>query len=283
MCGLGLPHAREESGSQETHRTTVREKGMKRLLALGVCLSVLVPAAAMAQGTFYYFGPHPNHPAAGGGFCGTAGSHIHPFDIDPNVSYLYRQFNGHNYFVGNVYEFGYKGEAYPYYGNHPLAAEMGGNYCYLDGAHYHYFLPSATYGSSFVVQGGYYYYNGAYPATYLQYRPMYYRTAYTYRYLPAYSTYYTGYRTYYSSYARPASVGYIYTPPASYVYRTTNVYVRPTVYTNTRVYNTTTVAPAYRYNSYRPNNAGVYYNRSVTTTTYPSGASRTTVSRTWRR
>ena len=109
---------------------------MKRLLGLAACLVVLVPAIAMAQDAYTYWGPHPVHPAAGSGYCYAEGTHAHPYGTDPNISYLYRVYNNQYFFVGNVYHFGYQRQAFPYYGHHPLAAELGGSFCYLDGVHY---------------------------------------------------------------------------------------------------------------------------------------------------
>jgi hypothetical protein len=284
---------------------------MKRLLALGACLLVLVPAVSSAQESAYFWGPHPNHPAAGGGFCYSAGSHVHPYGVDPNISYLYRNYNNHNHFAGNVYEFGYQREAYPYYGHHPLGDAVG-HHCYLDGQHYHATLPLSTFGSSYVVHNGNYYYNGAFPVGYHTYRSHYYRSALSYRYLPAYRGYYNSYGTSYRNYARPAALGYIYNNPRGYGYGRAGGYVgtgyarpgyarpgyaRPGYVGNTyaapRVYrNVTNTAPAYRYNTYRPGNYGSYYNRPAavqrtTSTTYrPSvGATRTTTTttRSWRR
>jgi hypothetical protein len=227
---------------------------MKRLLTLAALVLLLTPSLAMAQLSVNYWGPHPVHPAAGGGFCAMAGSHSHPYDIDQNLAHLYRNFNSHWHFVGNVYEFGYQGPAYPYYGHHPLPAEFGGTFCYLDGPHYHYFLPPVTYAAQYLVHNGYYYYNGGFPSIYYTYRPTYFRSYHTYRYLPYYRPYYTNYETVYTTYARPASVTYIYNPPSNYIYRPSPSYSRPpqvTVYQTTTRTVTTPSAPVYRYNNYR--------------------------------
>jgi hypothetical protein len=283
---------------------------MKRLLSLGACLAVLVPAAAMAQAFYNYFGPHPVSPGAGSGFCYNEGSHGHEYPIDPNIAYLYRTYNNHHHFVGNVYHFGYQRQAFPYYGNHPLGAELGGGYCYLDGNHYHQFTPPVSYASNYLVHNGYYYYNGTFPQLYYQHRPMYYRSAYTYAYLPSYLSYYSNYGTYVTSYGTPASVSYIYNRPAgaySYSRVPSRVYYPRgpvTTYTS-RTYTTTRRTPVYRYNTYRPSTYNVYYRRPVynaptyrtpvyrgpatvsrtTTTTYRpvGGVTRVTTTRTWRR
>jgi hypothetical protein len=271
---------------------------MKRIAALSICLLLLVPAIASAQDSYFFMGPHPVHPSFGQGFCYTPGSHAHNYGIDPNVQYLYRVHNSHYVFVGNVYEFGYQQQAFPYYGHHPLPGELGGSFCYLDGSHYHYFVPPVSYANSFLVHNGYYYYNGMFPPVYYTYRPTFYRTYYTYRYLPTYRNYYTTYRTYTTTYARPASVTYIHNPPPRvtvYTPRTSVVVPRTRVVTTTRTYTTTPARPVYRYNPHRPSSYNTYYRRPVynappvvrrtTTTTYRPGGTttRVTTTRTWRR
>jgi hypothetical protein len=245
---------------------------MKRLLALSALLFILMPSLAAAQMSINYWGPHPVNPAAGGGFCSEAGSHVHPYDIDQNLASVYRSFNSHWHFVGNVYEFGYQGSAYPYYGHHPLPGEFGGTYCYLDGSHYHYFLPPATYASQYLVHNGYYYYNGGFPSIYYTYRPTYYQTYHTYRYLPQYRHHYTNYQTTYTTYGRPASVSYIHNPPSTYIYRPSPSYPRSprvTAYQTTTRTVTTPSAPVYRYNNYRSDTSysrpAETYRRPVTT------------------
>lgn len=272
---------------------------MKRILAITVGVLTLAstglaPTAAQGQmygvtaavpaGAFTFAGPHPVHPSFGGGFCYEAGRHTHPYSVDPNIAYLYRVSYEAYVFVGNVYEFGYNRQAFPYYNHHPLATEYGGTYCYIDGAHYHYFVPAQAYGANYIVHNGYYYYNGSYSPTYYSYRTDYYRPYYTYRYLPAYSTYATSYRTYATAYSKPASVSYIYSPPRT-------IYTAPPRVT---IYNSPTPptrftprsAPVYRYDANRP--AAPSYARPATA--YPvlrpaasTTTTTTTTKRVWRR
>src|ERR1043166_8973379 len=108
---------------------------MKRSLALLVCCLALSGGSASAQGEYLYAGLHPINPSAGGGFCYTKTPHGHEYPIDTQIAHLYRVYHGYNYFVGNVYDFGYEGEAFPYYGHHPLVDSS--SYCYIDGSHYH--------------------------------------------------------------------------------------------------------------------------------------------------
>src|SRR5437868_1757851 len=99
-----------------------------------------------------------------------------------------------------------------------------------------------------------------------------------------YLSYNGNYRTYSTSYAQPASVSYIYNPPTTVMrYQPSRVYYpgapAVTAYT-TRTY-TTTTAPAYRYNNYRPSTYNTYYRRPVvqqtTTTVRPTYTGGSTV------
>jgi len=247
------------------------------MAALASALSV--SSVASAQTGFLYGGMHPINPNFGGGFCYTNAAHDHPYPSDPNVSYLYRNWNGYQYFVGNPYHFGYQGQAFPYYGHHPLPEYS--SYCYIDGQHHHHFLPPAGYAASYVVNNGYYYYNGVFAPYYYSYRPSYYRARHTYYYLPTYRSYYRSYRSTWRRYHTPASVTYITRRPA-FVPRYTSPPVRTHI---VRTYN----APAYRYNTARPNSYNYNYNRgatrvTTTTTSYrPRGGTVVTRTRSWRR
>jgi hypothetical protein len=149
---------------------------------------------------------------------------------------------------------------------------------YLDGAHHHQFLPPANFAPYYVVNGGHYYYNGAFAPVYYTYRPSFYRARHTFWYLPTYRTYYRTYNTYWRRYARPASVTYITRPPRI-VYR----YQTPPPVTR---WSRTVPRPVYRYNIYRPVAPPRPVFRTTTTRTFvrPTGPviRRTTV-RTWRR
>jgi hypothetical protein len=249
---------------------------MRKWLALVVLFGALSAGSAHAQG-YLYGGLHPINPTAGGGFCYTTTPHDHDYPIDPNISYLYRLYNGYYYFVGNVYDFGYQGEAFPYYGHHPVPD--WGSYCYLNGVHYHYFLPPSSLVANYVVHNGYYYFRGVFPPAYYTYRTNYYRPRLSYWYLPAYRTYRTNYVTSWRTYARPASVTFITRPPRIVYQRTTPARVVTTTVTRT--------APAYRYNVNRPRTYNSYYRPTstvtrTTTRTAPTGRTVTTT-RTWRR
>jgi hypothetical protein len=168
---------------------------------------------AAPAGTFF-FGPHPIHPEAGGGFCEEEGSHSHPYGIDPEIAYLYRQIADHQYFVGNVYEFGYQRAGFPYYGHHPLALGTDAlYYCYIDGRHYHPFVPGVSESTVYVVRGGEYRYSGSFPSAYYDARRIYYRTDFAYRTRPLYRKYYRVYVTRRPTYARRASMTFLRQPP----------------------------------------------------------------------
>ena len=246
--------------------------------------ALTVGGVASAQTGFLYGGMHPINPMAGSGFCYTNAAHDHPYPTDPNVGYLYRNVSGYQYFVGNPYHFGYQGQAFAYYGHHPIPEYS--SYCYIDGQHHHHFLPAASLAANYVVNNGAYYYNGIFNPWYYSYRSSFYHAYPTYYYLPGYRSYYSTYNTTWRRYYTPASVNYIVNRPVFI-----NRYTTPPVRTyNTYVTNTT---PVYRYNTARPNtynynyNRGTVYNRpaavTTTTTNYrPSGA-RVTTTRTWRR
>jgi hypothetical protein len=251
---------------------------MKRFLAVFACVWMLGMSDASAQAVFAYGGIHPIQPAAGGGFCYTNAPHNHPFPIDPNIAYLYRTHNNLYYFAGNPYHFGYQGQAFPYYGHHPLPDYS--SYCYLDGSHFHHFLPPSTYSPYYVVNNGYYYYNGVAPPVYYTHYNMYYRRRHTFWYTPWYRRYHRAYRTHWRTYYRPATITYITRPP-QIVYRYTRP-PPPRVVTTIR----TTVRPAYRYNVYQPRTYPVYHRRPVvqrTTTVVRPGGTVVRRTTTWRR
>jgi hypothetical protein len=249
---------------------------MMRRLALVALISTVYLGDAQAQMQFLYGGLHPIHPGAGGGFCYTNAPHDHPYDIDPNIGYLYRNQGGYNHFVGNPYHFGYQGQAFPYYGHHPIS--RWGSFCYLDGLHHHWWVPSPWLAASYLVNGGTYYYNGVFAPAYYSWRTSWYRPRHTYWYVPGYRRWRSVWRGNWRRYYRPASIGYIHRPPVV-------TYRSPGRVTVVRNY----VRPAYRYNMYRPTTHRTYYRPGVRTTTVtsvrPSGrvVRTTTVRRTWRR
>jgi hypothetical protein len=259
---------------------------MKRSLGWAVCLVMLTAATAFAQEEVWYGGLHPVNPAAGGGFCSTSTPHPHPYGIDSNISYLFRNFNNQYHFVGNPYLFGYQGQAFSYYGHHPIPEYN--SHCYLDGAHHHQFLPSAAYAANYLVNGGSYYYNGTFPPFYYSYRSSFYRTRHTFWYQPAYRTHYTNYGNLSRRYATPASIGYIHRPPRiTYQYSRPPTMVRPVVTVTRPVYRYNTHQPAAYQSHYRPQTVVrpvTTYVRPTTTYVRPSAPTYRPAapSRTWR-
>jgi hypothetical protein len=147
--------------------------------------------SAVAGKQVKYIGIHPVAKAHGGGFCHIEGPHVHTYAAD-NVQY--RDHRGHKHFVGDPVAYGYDGPKHAYKGHHPIqvdanieatagirvgephgdhAPRTGGSphteFCYLDGAHYHYFAPYE--GPDFKFVGGAYFYVGTPPRAYVDARP----------------------------------------------------------------------------------------------------------------
>ncbi|HEY2729041.1 MAG TPA: hypothetical protein VGK52_03815 [Polyangia bacterium] len=137
------------------------------------------PAVQAQGGGYCYGGPHP---APGGGWEGTAAPHMHdypPFDLR-----LFSYHAGCYYFIGDPHDFGYTGESYSYYGAHPILDAYGGGWCFMIGAHTHWWRPWSPY---FTVVGPWYYWNGAYDPFFWSYWPYY-----SFFYRSYYPSYYAG-------------------------------------------------------------------------------------------
>jgi hypothetical protein len=140
--------------------------------------------AVQAQGGGYCFGGP--HPAPGGGWEATTAPHMHdyaPFDLR-----LFSFREGCYYFVGDPHDFGYTGESYSYYGAHPILDAYGGGWCFMIGAHTHWWRPWSPY---FTVVGPWYYWNGPYDPFFWSYWPYY-----SFFYRSYYPSYYAGGRFY---------------------------------------------------------------------------------------
>jgi hypothetical protein len=122
----------------------------------------------------HYVGLHPIAKDAGDGVCYIEGPHVHVYAAD---KLQYREHEGRNYFIGDPVAYGYEGPRFAYKGHHPIHvhAIVGGpddvEYCYLDGAHFHYFQPPP--GPEFKLAGEAYFYVGPVPKVYLDARPRY--------------------------------------------------------------------------------------------------------------
>jgi hypothetical protein len=92
---------------------------------------------------------------------------------------LYRPHDDGNYFVGDPVPYGYEGPKHAYYGPHPIEVDFvlgsgGGDdteYCYLEGPHYHPFVPPPA--ARFKLKGGVYFYAADLPRVYVEHRPRY--------------------------------------------------------------------------------------------------------------
>jgi hypothetical protein len=148
--------------------------------------------AVPAQGGGYCFGGP--HPAPGGGWEASTAPHTHeypPFDLR-----LFSMHDGCYYFVGDPRDFGYTGQSYSYYGAHPVASNYGGGWCFMIGAHAHWWRPWSPY---FTVVGPWYYWNGPYDPFFWSYWPYY-----SYYYRSYYPSYYAGGRYYQTWRTAPA-------------------------------------------------------------------------------
>jgi hypothetical protein len=103
-----------------------------------------VPRLALAE-EWIFFDPHPIHPAAGRGFCETAGAHVHDYaPVDPGAFVLQ---DGLWFFVGDPVAFGYRGTVYRFEGSHEVDGSEGGAVCGTSGVHYHLYAPTMFVGA----------------------------------------------------------------------------------------------------------------------------------------
>jgi hypothetical protein len=117
---------------------------------------------------------HPIPEAHGGGLCHIEAEHFHAY-APTNVKVEYRTHDDHHYFVGDPVAYGWDGPKHSYYGHHPVhvSAVVGDpgdhvEYCYLDGAHYHYYEPHGEVG--FELHAGAYWYVGEPAPAYVEAR-----------------------------------------------------------------------------------------------------------------
>jgi hypothetical protein len=163
------------------------------------------------NGGYCYGGPHP---APGGGWEASTAPHSHeyaPFDLR-----LFAYRDGCYYFIGDPRDFGYTGEAYSYYGAHPILASYGGGWCFMIGAHSHWWRPWSPY---FTTVGPWYYWNGPYDPFFWSYWPYY-----SFYYRSYYPSYYAGGRYFHSWRAAPPitrvpATGWRGTPPGTSSWR----------------------------------------------------------------
>jgi len=136
-----------------------------------------------AQGGGYCFeGAHPvdSQVVPGVTWDATGGRHVHPYP--PFDLRLFNLRNGCYYFIGDPTDFGYAGESYSYYGAHPILDIYGGGWCFMIGAHRHFWRPWSP---LFVTVGPWFYWEGPYDPffwTYWPYYHYYYRAHYPHYY-----------------------------------------------------------------------------------------------------
>lgn len=118
-----------------------------------------------------YISQHPVPHKYGGGFCNIQVAHSHNYE--PSDPRMYREIGGQFYFVGDPTPFKYEGPRHSYYGAHPVVdAEVhlvSPVYCYMKGAHYHWYQPPPQ--AQFQFTGGAYWYVGSFPKAYYDDRP----------------------------------------------------------------------------------------------------------------
>jgi hypothetical protein len=141
--------------------------------ALTAALTVGAPLAQAGGKAHLYVGIHPLDTDI---FCYIEAPHQHA--VAPlKANLLYRVHDGHHHFVGDPVAFSYDGPKHAYYGHHPVSVSVvlddwaryphGEEYCYLDGAHYHYFEPADP---KFVLKGDAYWYVGTLPPAYKKHK-----------------------------------------------------------------------------------------------------------------
>ncbi len=154
---------------------------MPKLPLLRWLIAAVILVAATAAGSrvahakqVRYVGVHP---IPGGGFCYIEAPHVHIYKPNKDrhkVKLLYRVHDGQYEFVGDPVGYGYDGPKYSYYGPHPIALDVVAGvpvaghhhveYCYLEGPHFHWYVPPDD--LEFTVKGDAYWYVGAYPPEY---------------------------------------------------------------------------------------------------------------------
>jgi hypothetical protein len=136
-----------------------------------VAMALIIAHAAASAGQVKYAGAHPVATDEGG-FCYIEFPHVHVYP-PAKADVLYRVHDDHHHFVGDPVAFGYDGPKHAYYGHHPVVVDLSTHlhagapateFCYIDGPHYHGYLPPPE--VSFTVKGDAYWYTGKFPPAY---------------------------------------------------------------------------------------------------------------------
>jgi hypothetical protein len=155
---------------------------MKRSSILLAIAVVIAATAGVATGKdrgkqVRYVGIHPIAKAHGSGLCHIEAPHVHVYG--PANPVQYRDHGDDHYFVGDPVAYGWDGDKVAYYGHHPIyvdavvdAGPVGDPvFCYLNGPHYHAFVPPTTLGVEWKLEGNAYFYIGTPPPVYVEARP----------------------------------------------------------------------------------------------------------------
>jgi hypothetical protein len=143
-----------------------RQRVRTYILIVVVLLASL--AARVAEARHVHFaGPHPVAAKYGGGFCYIETPHMHIYAPDHQA--LYQEVGDQYVFTGDPTPFGYDGEKYKYYGNHPVASVNGDLvYCYINGPHFHAYEPPSD---GYKMKSGVAFYVGPFTPGYVKMRP----------------------------------------------------------------------------------------------------------------
>lgn len=126
-----------------------------------------------------YANVHPLPKQGGRGFCNIEGPHVHIYRPD-HADVLYRVVGGAYVFIGDPVPFGYDGPRHAFHGPHPIPVaeivvepppDLGVVFCYLDGPHYHPYVPPPA--LAFTERGGAHWYTGEWPRSYQADAPRY--------------------------------------------------------------------------------------------------------------
>jgi hypothetical protein len=149
-------------------------------MLLGTYIAPALAGPARPTKQVMYASVHPVPPHEGGGFCNIEGPHVHLYRPD-HADELFRVVGGAYLFVGDPVPFGYDGSKHAFYGPHPIpvdeivagphAEHDGAVFCYLEGPHYHIYVPPPT--LKFTERGGAYWYVGEWPRSYQLDAPRY--------------------------------------------------------------------------------------------------------------
>ena len=128
-----------------------------------VGLLLTAPEMANADQFVTFYGGHPVPETHGGGWCNDNAKHFHSFA--PEDYYLYSEYDGNLYFIGDPSDFGYSGKTVQYWDHHRIDVRTNNStvvtvgYCYIPGPHTHNYAPgNESFYHQFYYNESYYYY-----------------------------------------------------------------------------------------------------------------------------